>query len=149
MRDTPLPLQWILERSQARIGLTKNNFHMNQNSIVRTDNRTRHLDARVTPEEYEAASKKAAACGLSLSEYTRKCVLGHDPKLHLTDREIEAYCSLTDARGDMIHIRNALKGKSQEQIKSYFNNTRFMRAWIDAITNIIIQWNRIIEQMKE
>ena len=117
--------------------------------MKKIDNRTKHLDARVTPEEHEAASKKAAACGLSLSEYTRKCTLGHNPKLHLTEQEIEAYCSLSDARGDIVHIRSALKGKSQNQIKSYFKNERFMRAWIDAVTNIIVQWDNIIEKMKE
>lgn len=149
MRDAPLPFQWTLECSQARIGLTNNNHNMTKETVTKTDNRTKHLDARVTPEEHEMASQKAASCGLSLSDYTRKCTLGHEPKLHLTEREIEAYCSLADARGDLVHIRSALKGKTQEQIKSYFRNERFMRAWIDAVTNIIIQWDNIIEKMKE
>ena len=149
MRDAPLPFQWTLECSQARIGLTNNNYNMIKEIVTKTDNRTKHLDARVTPEEHEMASQKAASCGLSLSDYTRKCTLGHEPKLHLTEREIEAYCSLADARGDLVHIRSALKGKTQEQIKSYFRNERFMRAWIDAVTNIIIQWDNIIEKMKE
>ena len=149
MRDAPLPLQWTLECSQARIGLTNNNHNMTKETVTKTDNRTKHLDARVTPEEHEMATQKALSCGLTLSEYTRKCTLGHEPKLHLTEREIEAYCSLADARGDLVHIRSALKGKTQEQIKSYFRNERFMRAWIDAVTNIIIQWDNIIEKMKE
>ncbi|MCH5176312.1 MAG: hypothetical protein J1F40_10550 [Prevotellaceae bacterium] len=122
---------------------------MTKETVTKTDNRTKHLDARVTPEEHEMATPKALSCGLTLSEYTRKCTLGHEPKLHLTEREIEAYCSLADARGDLVHIRSALKGKTQEQIKSYFRNERFMRAWIDAVTNIIIQWDNIIEKMKE
>lgn len=149
MRDAPLPFQWTLECSQARIGLTNNNHNMTKETVTKADNRTKHLDARVTPEEHEMASQKAASCGLSLSDYTRKCTLGHEPKLHLTEREIEAYCSLADARGDLVHIRSALKGKTQDQIKSYFRNERFMRAWIDAVTNIIIQWDNIIEKMKE
>ncbi len=149
MRDASLILQWILERSQARIGLTRLLSIMTNETGKRAVSRSKHLDARVSPEEYEAVSKKAAACGLSLSEYTRKCALGHNPKLHLTEREREAYCSLADARGDIVHIRSALKGKTQEQIKSYFKNERFMRAWIDAITNLINQWDRIIEQLKE
>lgn len=149
MRDASLILQWILERSQARIGLTRLLSIMTNETGKRAVSRSKHLDARVSPEEYEAVSKKAAACGLSLSEYTRKCALGHNPKLHLAEREREAYCSLADARGDIVHIRSALKGKTQEQIKSYFKNERFMRAWIDAITNLINQWDRIIEQLKE
>lgn len=111
--------------------------------------RTRHIDYRVTPEEYGLIVEKANACGITTGEFCRRCALGHTPKLHLTEREAEAYCSLADARGDIVHIRSALKGKSQEQIRRYFNDDRFMRSWIQAVTNIIIQWDNIIEQMKD
>lgn len=122
---------------------------MTKENVTRKDTRFKHLDARVTPEEYAQAKEKADACGMSLSEYTRKCTLGHEPKLHLTQREIEAYNSLSDARGDIVHIRSALHGKSQEQIKSYFANNRFMRAWIEAAAKIIVQWDNILAGMRE
>ena len=112
--ETLCTSHWILERSQARIGL-----------------------------------KNATACGLSISEYGRKCFVGLAPKLHLTEREIEAYKSLADARGDLVHVRNALKGRTQEQIKNYFNDDEFMRNWILAINNIITQWDAIIEQLRD
>ena len=51
--------------------------------------RTLHLDARVTQEEYDAVKKRADECGKTVSKYTRECTLGHQPKYHLTEREIE------------------------------------------------------------
>lgn len=55
-----------------------------------TPRRTLHLDARVTQEEYDLVKRRAEECGMTVSRYTRKCTLGHQPKYHLTDREIEA-----------------------------------------------------------
>ena len=112
-------------------------------------NRDRHVDFRVNDEEYTIGLKNAEACGLSVSEYSRKRFIGNEPKLHLTEREIEAYKSLSDARGDLVHIRSALKGKTQQQIRNYFDNDEFMTAWVKAINNIIQQWDIIIEQLKE
>ena len=122
---------------------------MRKTKSIEGPRRTKRLDSRATPDEYNMVKENAKKCGLTISDYMRKCALGHKPKLHLTEREIEAYCSLADARGDLVHIRSALKGKSQEQIKHYFNNERFMRSWIDAVTNIILQWDKIVEEMKE
>ena len=115
----------------------------------KTPRRIRHIDYRVTADEYNQITEKARSCGITKGEYSRRCALDHKPKLHLTEREVDAFCSLADARGDLVHIRSALKGKSQEQIKRYFNDERFMRTWIQMVTNIIIQWDNIIEQMKE
>ena len=123
---------------------------MKQNKIIeKVANRDRHVDFRVNDEEYAIGLKNAEACGLSVSEYSRKRFIGNEPKLHLTEREIEAYKSLSDARGDLVHIRSALKGKTQEQIMNYFNDPDFMREWILAINNIIVQWDTILEQMKD
>ena len=117
--------------------------------VEKVANRDRHVDFRVNDEEYAIGLKNAEACGLSVSEYSRKRFIGNEPKLHLTEREIEAYKSLSDARGDLVHIRSALKGKTQEQIRNYFNDPDFMREWILAINNIIEQWDTILEQMKD
>ena len=119
------------------------------NKIEKVANRDRHVDFRVNDEEYAIGLKNAEACGLSVSEYSRKRFIGNEPKLHLTEREIEAYKSLSDARGDLVHIRSALKGKTQQQIRNYFDNDEFMTAWVKAINNIIQQWDIIIEQLKE
>ncbi len=121
---------------------------MKNKKDIEVSRRTKRLDSRVTPQEYFTVKENAQNCGLTISDYMRKCALGHKPKRHLTEREIKAYCSLADARGDLVHIRSALKGKSQDQIKRYFNNDRFMRSWIEAVTNIILQWDKIVEEMK-
>ena len=118
-------------------------------TIKKVAKRDRRVEYRVNDEEYAIGLKNATACGLSISEYGRKCFVGLAPKLHLTEREIEAYKSLADARGDLVHVRNALKGRTQEQIKNYFNDDEFMRNWILAINNIITQWDTIIEQLRD
>ena len=118
-------------------------------TIMKVAKRDRRVEYRVNDEEYAIGLKNATACGLSISEYGRKCFVGLAPKLHLTEREIEAYKSLADARGDLVHVRNALKGRTQEQIKNYFNDDEFMRNWILAINNIITQWDAIIEQLRD
>ena len=117
--------------------------------IEKVAKRDRRVEFRLNDEEYAIGLKNATACGLSISEYGRKCFVGQETKQHLTEREIEAYKSLADARGDLVHVRNALKGRTQEQIKNYFNDDEFMRNWILAINNIITQWDSIIEQSKE
>ena len=54
------------------------------------------VEFRLNDEEYAIGLKNATACGLSISEYGRKCFVGQEPKQHLTEREIEAYKSLAD-----------------------------------------------------
>lgn len=61
--------------------------------------RTKRLEARVTEKEYAKAVELAETCGLTLSDYIRKCALGQHPRRRLTDKEVEALCSLSDARG--------------------------------------------------
>ena len=118
-------------------------------TIEKVAKRDRRVEFRLNDEEYAIGLKNATACCMTISEYGRKCFVGQEPKQHLTEREIEAYKSLADARGDLVHIRSALKGKTQEQIRNYFNDPDFMREWILAINNIIVQWDTILEQMKD
>ena len=62
------------------------------------------LEARVTEDEYAKAAELAQSCGLTMSDYVRRTALGHRPHLRLTEREVEALCSLSDARGDLIRV---------------------------------------------
>ena len=118
-------------------------------TIEKVAKRDRRVEFRLNDEEYDIGLANAIACGMTISEYGRKCFVEQKPKLHLTEREIEIYMSLADARGDLVHVRNALKGRTQEQIKNYFNDDEFMRNWILAINNIITQWDSIIEQLRD
>lgn len=111
--------------------------------------RTLHLDARVTQEEYDAVKKRADECGITVSKYTRECTLGHQPKYHLTEREIEALISLTDARGDVVRLFSQINSKDPEKRKLYFKNEKFRLAWLDSVNKILEYWDSIIDKMRE
>ena len=111
--------------------------------------RTLHLDARVTQEEYDAVKKRADECGITVSKYTRECTLGHQPKYHLTEREIDALISLTDARGDVVRLFSQINSKDPEKRKLYFKKEQFRQAWLDSVNKILEYWDSIIDRMKE
>lgn len=46
--------------------------------------RTRHIDIRLTENEYEMIVEKAAECGLTLSNYGRKLLQNHHPNKRLS-----------------------------------------------------------------
>ncbi len=111
--------------------------------------RNRCIEARVTDAELNCIVALAAQCGLTLSDYLRRCALGQHPKQRLNDREIDALCSLTDARAELIHIRNALKGRSQQERQRYFGNSRFMEQWIVAVNRLVEQWDNIVRNINQ
>ena len=47
--------------------------------------RTERLDIRVSENEKSAITRKAKACGLSVSEYVRKRALGYEPRAAPSD----------------------------------------------------------------
>ena len=120
---------------------TMSKHNTNDNSVK--DLRSRYIRARVTESEYVKISHLSKQCGLTLSNYFRKCVLGQHPKNRLTEKEVEALNSLADARGGVVKIANALNGRSLEERKRYFGNQRFMEQWIIAINKIITRWYEI------
>ena len=111
--------------------------------------RTLHLDARVTPEEYEQVRQRAEECGMTVSKYTRKCTLGHQPKYHLTDKEIEAYDNIADARGDIVHFFNMFNSIEAEERQTYFKSASFMRKWIELLTKLSSDLQNILNRRKE
>ena len=84
--------------------------------------RNRHIDIRLTEEEYKMVVEKAAECGLTLSNYGRKLLQNHHPSKRLSDEEVQGLNSLSDARADLIRIQNVLKGKPDEIKKRYFRD---------------------------
>ncbi len=111
--------------------------------------RSRRIEARVTESELCEVVRLAQQCGLTLSGYLRRCALGQHPKQRLNDREIDALCSLTDARSELIHIRNVLKGRSQQERQRYFGNPRFMEQWIVAVNRLVEQWDNIVRNISQ
>ena len=123
---------------------------MNEDKQKETDTtRSRRIEARVSDAELKRIVALAAQCGLTLSNYLRRCALGHRPKRRMSEREMEALCSLTDARAELIHIRNALNGRTQQERQRYFGNPRFMEQWIVAVNRLVEQWDNIITNINQ
>ena len=113
-----------------------------------TDIRTMRMDCRLTPAEYEAVKRKCSACGMTLSNYLRRCAIGHAPRQHLTEKECDILCALTDRRSELYHIRNILNGLSQDERQRLFHDMRFMRQWLRGVDDMMAQFDYIIEQLK-
>ena len=123
---------------------------MNEEKQKETDTtRSRRIEARVSDAELKRIVALAAQCGLTLSNYLRRCALGHRPKRRMSEREMEALCSLTDARAELIHIRNALNGRTQQERQRYFGNPRFMEQWIVVVNRLVEQWDNIITNINQ
>lgn len=82
----------------------------NAKKIIR---RNLRLEARVTEKEYFQATELAKTCGLSISDYIRRTALGQHPRQRLSEREIEALCSLADARGTLSVLQQPLSPYKQ------------------------------------
>ena len=101
------------------------------------------LEARVTKQEF------AKTCGLSMSNYVRRTALGQHPRQRLSEREVEALCSLTDARGDLIRIAAAVKSIQADKRAMYFSDTRFVEQWMRVATQLINRWSQIENYLTE
>lgn len=111
--------------------------------------RTLRLEARVTEQEYTQAKELAKTCGLSMSNYVRRTALGQHPRQRLTEREVEALCSLSDARGDLIRIVAAVKSIQADKRALYFSDTRFVEQWMRAAMQLINRWSQIENYLTE
>ncbi len=110
--------------------------------------RSHKIDYRVNDEEYAQIAAAAKTCGLSVSDYCRRVILGYQPKNHLTERGLEVYQKFADARCALVNIRSALHGRTQEQIIAYFGDEEFMKEWIGCINGVIAQWDDIVAELK-
>ena len=111
--------------------------------------RTLRLEARVSEQEYTKAKELAKTCGLAMSNYVRRTALGQHPRQRLTESEVEALCSLTDARGDLIRIVAAVKNIQADKRAMYFSDTRFVEQWMRAATQLINRWSQIENYLTE
>lgn len=125
------------------------NKEVNEENEKKVTRRTLRLEARVTEQEYAKAKELAKTCGLSMSNYVRRTALGQHPRQRLTEREVEALCSLTDARGDLIRIVAAVKSIQADRRAMYFSDTRFVERWMIAATQLINRWGQIENYLTE
>ena len=111
--------------------------------------RIKRLEARVTEKEYAKVVELAETSGLTLSDYIRKCALGQHPRRRLTEKEVEALCSLSDARGDLMRIAAAVKSIQGSKRAQYFADPRFVERWMRAAVPLIVRWNEIQEYITQ
>ena len=120
--------------------------------IIRYDNNGRKQGRKekgYKAQEYAKAVELAETCGLTLSDYIRKCALGQHPRRRLTDKEVEALCSLSDARGALMLIAAAVKSIQSSHRAQYFADTRFVEQWMRAAIPLIARWNEIQEYITQ
>ena len=125
------------------------NKDVDEKNDEKVTRRTLRLEARVTEQEYTQAAELAKTCGLSMSDYVRRTALGQHPRQRLTEREVEALCSLTDARGDLIRIAASVKSIQADRRAIYFSDTRFVEQWMRATTQLINRWSQIENYLTE
>ena len=136
----------LLERSQARIGLhtfIEAILGMNKKNIEKEAQKyTSRLIVRLTPQLHKEIAEYAALCGLTTSAYARKRLEGKYPKQRLTDKEMEALNSLSDARGDIQKLFGFLKGRPLTERENILRSEIFMKRWRTSAEVIL---NRMIE----
>ena len=112
-------------------------------------NKTCRMGFRATQHEQITIQAKAQACGKSVSSYIRLCALGHKPKLRMTRCQAQAYISIGEARGDLIHIKNARDAMNQEDRIRCFADPYLMRRWISSANKLIKRWREIERTLTE
>lgn len=127
----------------------KNSRNTEKTTEKKTSKRTYRLEARVTKEEYAKAAELAQTCGLSMSDYIRRVATGHKPRRRLTEREIEALNSLSDARGDIQRIVSAVRNIQADRRALYFGNPQFVEKWMGAALPLMKRWEQIQDYITE
>lgn len=122
---------------------------MEHQSQAKHKNRDERLTIRFTNEEKAEIIEKANACGLKPNEYCRRLILGHKPRLRMTQEEIDAINTLGDARADLIRINNVLKKKSEDFKLQLFGSISFIRLWMQAVGNLIDTWKVIMNRFNQ
>ena len=110
--------------------------------IIESKGRNPRITVCYTTDENARIVKMATACGLKKSQYNHDTSLGQEPKVMMSDKEPDALMSQKAARGELVLIKNALHGTTQEQRKKYFRNEQFMRQWIEGVNSLI---RRLVE----
>ena len=113
------------------------------NKILEPKGRNPRITVCYTPDENQRVIEMASACGLKKSQYIHDTSLGQKPKVMMSNKEADALMSLKAARGELVLIKNALHGTTQEQRKKYFRNEQFMRQWIEGVNSLM---RRLVER---
>ena len=115
---------------------------MERQSQAKHKSRDERLTIRFTNEEKAEIIEKP-------NEYCRRLILGHKPRLRMTQEEIDAINTLGDARADLIRINNVLKKKSEDFKLQLFGSISFIRMWMQAVGTLIDTWKGIMNRFNQ
>ena len=118
---------------------------MRKNDIKNRQNepaKTRRIMVRLTDEEYERVRSDAELSGLTVCAYARKRLNGVHPKRRMSEDEIAALSSFSDARGDIVKLFSFLRSKPHDERERIMRNQIFLLRWKAAAQQIL---NRMIE----
>ena len=76
-------------------------------------------------------------------------ILAHFSISIYTDKEVEALCSLSDARGALMRIAAAVKSIQGSHRAQYFADTRIVEQWMRAAIPLMARWNEIQEYITQ
>lgn len=111
------------------------------------ESRSEVIVIRLTPSESEAIKKKAKESGKSLSNFGREALKETKIYARLTDKQCEALNSLSDARADLVNVRNALNSTPDVLKSRLFANPKFMQEWLVGVDKIAAHCEDVLESL--
>ena len=111
--------------------------------------KSENIVIRLTPEEKRQISAMAEKAGISISRLGRKALLGQKIRARLSERELEVLSHLSDIRGDIVNIQNALNGTPDEVKRRLFKSPDFMRRWLTAIDKEVQYLDQLFQNLSK
>ena len=133
-----LAQQLSLYKGQRFNVMSKKNVKPKQKAPTKSH----RIMVRLTEEEYDRVLFDAELSGLTVCAYARKRLNGDHPKRRMTEDEIAALGSFSDARGDIVRLFSFLKSKPYDERERIMRTQVFSTKWRDAANKVL---NRMVE----
>jgi len=108
---------------------------------MKTDNLSKIITIRFTPQEYDAIQEKSKSCGLAFSTFIRNVSLGYKPPTTFSNEELSFANMLFDAITDVKKFNSAFKeftkNMTQEERDKVVLNARTINDWGISISSVI------------
>lgn len=102
---------------------------------------------RLTPDEFSQIKQKSAESGKSMSTIGRHAILGIRLHARLTPEQCDSLASLSDARADLVNLRNALKATPEDVKIKIFKSQKFMQEWLLRIDRIANECETVLNKL--
>ena len=99
--------------------------------------KSRRIMVRLTEVEYDRVLFDAELSGLTVCAYARKRLNGDHLKRRMTEDEIAALSSFSDARGDIVRLFSFLKSKPYDERERIMRTQIFSTKWRDAANKVL------------